>query len=366
MTSPRPLRLCGALAWLLAWRVSCEKAALSEADPGDQAALVQRAVSLHNSTGERTGRINYWLTTSALFTPSASGFDSVAVKDPSIVFYSGNWHLFYTAGGPSDYSLGYASAPKIEDLGRAPRSQLSRLRGWISAYAAAPQVFYFEPQKTWYLIFQTKDALPKRSRDPYYPMFSTNPDISDINGWSEPQALIEKDSMNAWIDFWTICDKTHAYLFYTRDQNQVMVRSTPLERFPVGWSKATTAVDNLHEAAHVYKVKGRNEYHMIFEVRNKGMRSFGLATADKLTGPWHKRSEPYATVSQFFLMNGQTSWTDVVSHGEAIRTGYDQQLDYEPKNARWLIQGMLGQDDGKRPYDKLRWSLGLIHLNGLH
>jgi len=347
------------LAWLPA--ASC-----SAAESGDEAALVQRDVSVHNrSTPYGFYHSTHWLSSSELVKPSAAGFDSVAVKDPSIVFHNGTWHLFFTARGPQEYTLGYTSAAKLEELSSSKRVQLSQLRGERFEYAAAPQVFYFEPQETWYMIFQVKD-LPKRSNDPYYPMFSTNDNISDPSGWSAPEPLVPKDSIARWIDPWVICDKTHAYLFYTRDQHDLRVRKTSLDDFPLGWGKATSALDDIHEAAHVYKVKGQDQYQVIYEERDKGNRRFGLAKAKQLSGPWHRENEPYAEVGQLLYSGEDQAWTDVVSHGEALRTGFNQELEYDPKGVRWIIQGMHGYDDGKIPYDNLRWSLGLIDLYSKH
>jgi predicted GH43/DUF377 family glycosyl hydrolase len=78
-------------------------------------------------------------------------FDELAVKDPSIVFCDGKWHLFYTARSKTEYTTAYVSAEKLTDLQSAPRSELKMIRG-VSRYGCAPQVFYFAPQCTWYLI----------------------------------------------------------------------------------------------------------------------------------------------------------------------------------------------------------------------
>lgn len=84
-----------------------------------------------------------------LFSPGPPGsFGETAVKDPSIVFAGGLWRLFYTARGGTRYSIGYAAAPSLEDLAAARRYPLPQLRGEKEDYAAAPQVFYFRPQKS--------------------------------------------------------------------------------------------------------------------------------------------------------------------------------------------------------------------------
>ena len=50
--------------------------------------------------------------------------------------------------------------------------QTPALRG----YHAAPQVFYFAPQKKWYLVYQSGP-----------PQYSTNDDIENPTGWTAPQ-----------------------------------------------------------------------------------------------------------------------------------------------------------------------------------
>jgi hypothetical protein len=171
--------------------------------------------------------------------------------------------------------------------------------------------------------------------------------------------LLQKDTSSKWIDFWIICDKTRAYLFYTEGHSSIIVRTTSLEEFPGGWSKGKKVFSDVHEAAHIYKVKGRNEYHMIYELNRRGIRSFQLATAENLTGPWEKVTDSYATGEQLRYLGDKEKWTEMVSHGEAIRTGYNQQMEYDPKGCMWLIQGIL-KTDLQGDYPSLPWKLGII------
>jgi hypothetical protein len=34
----------------------------------------------------------------------------------------------------------------------------------------------------------------------------------------------------------------------------------------------------------------------------------------------------------------------MVSHGEVLRQGYNEQMEYDAKDCRWLIQGILKKD----------------------
>lgn len=297
---------------------------------------------------------NVWSVTAPVLGPGPAGsFDEVAVKDPSIVFADGAWHVFYTARCRDEYTTGYVSAPMLDDLQSAPRRELPQIRG-RTRYGCAPQVFYFEPQRRWYLIFQTRDAN-------YQPMFSTTATLAKPESWGDPTPLIEKDAKAKWIDFWVICDESKAYLFYTQAHDGVMVRSTSIEDFPQRWGPSRKVFTNIHEAVHIYKVQGRRQYHMFYELKSENVRSFGQTMAESPTGPWTKVTDRYAIGDQLQFAGGVTPWTDMVSHGEILRTGCDQKLEYDPTHCRWLIQGLLRSDANVR-YESLPWKLGIMNL----
>jgi hypothetical protein len=295
---------------------------------------------------------NTWHVSAPILSPGPKGaFDEVAVKDPSLVFFDGMWHLFYTARSNAEYTTGYVCAKELTGLQSAARHELKMIRG-KTRYGCAPQIFFYEPQRRWYLIFQNRDAN-------YRPAFSTTTTIADPDSWSQPVPLLPKDTQAKWIDFWVICDETKAHLFYTQAHHDVIVRSTSLADFPNHWSPGKTVFDNVHEAVHVYKARDRHEFHMIYELNERGLRSFGLATAESLTGPWHKITDRYATGDQLRPTDPTNIWAEMVSHGEALRTGYDQRMEYDPNNTRWLIQA-IRKDQLKDPYPTLPWQLGLI------
>ncbi|CAN5480833.1 hypothetical protein BH11ARM2_BH11ARM2_07400 [soil metagenome] len=280
-------------------------------------------------------------------------FDETAVKDPSVVRFGRKWHVFYTARGGGRYTIGYVAAPTLAGLANAPRHLLTSIRG-RSSYGCAPQVFFFKPQKRWFLVYQTDDSN-------YQPAYSTTTKLDDPLSWSAPLPLTEKDEENKWIDFWTICDDRFAYLFYTRDHRDVMVRKTSLADFPNGWSPAQVAFTGVHEAVHVYRARGRSlRYDMFYEL-NDGTRSFGLAQATSLEGPWNSVDPKYA-VGSALRVGSSGRWTDEVSHGEILRHGFDQRLEYDAAHPKWLIQGVL-KDEYREPYPDIPWKLGLIAGN---
>lgn len=285
-----------------------------------------------------------WEITVPVLNPGPKGaFDETSVKDPSVVRHDGKWHVFYTARGNGRYSMGYVAAPDWEGLDAAPRHRLDSLHG-DRPYACAPQIFYLSSQGLWFLLFQTDGEL-------YAPEYATSPDLSPAS-WSPPKPLLAKDDKAKWIDFWTICDERHAYLFYTRDHWDAVVRKTTLAAFPHGWGPPVTAMSGVHEAVHVYRA--RDEYHLFYEMKGED-RWFGMARAASLDGPWKRVAGRYADGS---MMRGGR-WTEMVSHGELLRSANNECLEYDDENPVWLIQG-LRREDYREPYAEMPWRLGLI------
>ncbi len=71
------------------------------------------------------------------------------VKDPSIVFWQNEWHVFYTSkgrfpDGKSSSSTGYVRGRTLQDLAQAPRVEL--IQEGLPLQDAS-QVFYFRPHK---------------------------------------------------------------------------------------------------------------------------------------------------------------------------------------------------------------------------
>ena len=299
-----------------------------------------------------------WVAGPPVFTPGPEGaFDAVAVKDPSIVRHDGKWHLFYTARGQDGYSLGYAAAPALEALDKAPRHCLEQLRGKTNGYAAAPQVFYFAPDEHWYLVYQTRDSN-------YQPVYARTPDITEPGSWSRPRNLGEKKDLEKWIDFWVICDEQCAWLFYTRGHRAVYAMECPLTEFPHGFANPREVFAPVHEAVHIYRNTADGRYHMLYETRiRKDIRRFGLAVAKSLGGPWRDVTRDYATGAMLRFPEGVSRWTGEVSHGEMLRVGYDHRLEYDVRESRFLIQGMR-EEAHTGEYSELTWRLGVIERGG--
>jgi hypothetical protein len=121
----------------------------------------------------------------------------------------------------------------------------------------------------------------------------------------------------------------------------------------------------LFEGSNVYKLTGTNKYLALVEAYDGDSnyrRYFRSWTADRLDGTWTPLADTFAmsfasTANTTFTQ--QPRWTDNISHGEAIRDGYDQHLTIDPCRLQFLYQGFDPASDGA-PYNSLPWKLGLL------
>lgn len=331
-------------------------------------------------------KIHYkkWITTKPLFTArSGNWFDNIAVKDPSIVYYNGNYHLFYTAKGGiitengitcKTTTTGYACAPTLEELNEAKRFSIDAI---VGGQVVAPQIFYFEPQKLWYLIAHTWINGNPHDIEPIY---MTNPNIEDPNGWSKVKIIdTHKDFKEFWIDFWVICDEKDAYIFYANQKGSLLYMKSALEDFPNGFRKneekiCLTQTGNkdgvswkMFEAAHIYYVKKENKYLALLEANiGHKVRVIFAMVADSLNGKWTRiedsQNEFLADAStNVYNEDGSKTQLTHVSHPELIRAGYNQKLEIEDFNLKLLYQSFDSSNiPDKHDYNELPWELALM------
>jgi len=284
----------------------------------------------------------------------------VSVKDPSIVRYRGKWHLFCTVRGVErSHAIIYLTFAKWSQARQATQQVLKCHPG----YFCAPQVFYFTPQKRWYMLCQASDE----SWDPKYgPAFSSTKDITQADSWSGLTPLYENKPANIkrWLDFWVICDDSKAHLFFTSLNGKMWRAETALERFPRGWSRAVVALQaDVFEASHTYRLRGQDKYLTLIEAQHgHGWRYYKAYVADRLDGRWvplaSEKDRSFA--SMLNVEHGSQRWTDVISHGELLRAGYDEKLEADPENLRFLFQGVLNRDRASKNYGQIPWRLGIL------
>ena len=283
----------------------------------------------------------------------------VALKDPTIVFHEGRWHLFGTLRMKSGkVCMEYLNFTDWAQANAAPRAVIS----FTEKYHCAPQVFYFTPHRRWYLIYQLTDPARTPAFGPY---FSTTTDIAAVNSWTKPQPMVTNaPEKPKWIDFWVICDAEKAHLFYTSNDGKMWRRETKLTGFPLGWSAPSLALQgDIFEASHTYRLKGREQYLTIVEAQAPGRRYYQAYLADRLEGPWRGLADtlakPFAAREN---VRQSPEWTASISHGELIRTGVDERLEVDPENLRLLFQGVSEADYRGAKYGGIPWRLGLLEL----
>jgi len=307
-----------------------------------------------------------WSSTGPLIGPKNDATHSLsAIKDPSVVFVNGRYHLFATTtSSTGKYSMVYLSFTDWAQAGAATQRFLDQTPIG-TGYRAAPQIFYFAPRRLWYLIYQTgNDA-----------SYSTNPDIGNPAGWTAPRGFyggmpqIIRDNIGGgfWVDMWVICDSATCSLFSSDDNGHLYRSQTSVSAFPAGMSQPVIAMQDaarhpLWEASNVYKVAGGNQYLLIVEaIGSAGRRYFRSWTATSISGPWtalaNTQANPFAGAANVTF--GGTAWTTDVSHGEMIRSGFDQTLTISGCRMQYLYQGRDPSID-TGSYSTLPWRLALL------
>jgi hypothetical protein len=301
-----------------------------------------------------------WTSTQALVSPKNDDRKIDGIKDPSIVFQDGTYHVFASTAQSAGYNLVYFNFTDFNDANSSTFAYLDQ-SAIGTGYRAAPQVFYFEPQKLWYLVFQDGNGA-----------YSTNEDIGNPMGWSAikhfysgvPKIIEDNLEGGYWLDFWVICDAENCHLFSSDDLGRLYRSQTPISSFPEGMSEPVIAMseprkEDLFEAANVYTI-GESQYLLLVECIGSVGRYFRSWTATDIAGPW----EPLAATEENPFLGASnvefdgTVWTKDISHGEVIRTVVDQSLTITPCNMRFFYQGVDPNADTE--YNALPWRLALL------
>ena len=318
------------------------------------------------STSCELGRTLSWSASDVLMSPTSdAAHDLGAIKDPSVVFFEGRWHVFASSVSTQGaYSTLYASFADFADAPAAPLYYMDQTPGF-GGYTAAPQVFFFEPQKKWYLVFQSGP-----------PMYSTNDDINDPTKWTAPApffavtpAIITQNG-GGWLDYWVICDAASCHLFFSDNHGRWYSSKTDINEFPGGFAEPVVVMQDanagrMFEASNVYKLNGTDQYLALiesFDQTSNNRRYFRSWLSNSLDGPWlpwqASGSYPFAGPSNVSF--DATAWTQDISHGEMLRAGHDQTLAVDPCNMRYLFQGADPMAETGGDYNRIPWRLGLL------
>lgn len=335
----------------------------SAAEPATQIPLTTRSTIRADTPKLPFSTLLKWKSTDILIKPiSDETHNIVSVKDPTVVRYDNKWHVYATtANTQGNWSMVYLSFADWADAANAKPYYIDsnpNLRG----YHCAPQVFYFRPHKKWYLIFQSQQ-----------PQYSTTDDISKPETWTKPQDFFGTKPASAprlWIDYWMICDDTHAYLFFTGDNGRVYRSRTRIEDFPRGMSDPEICIEgprnDVFEGSMTYRIKGTDTYLTLVEALSPA-RYYRAWTSNTLDGEWtlvpdaDTWQKPFAGINNVTFEDGVAPWTRDISHGELIRDGYDETLTIDPKNLQFFYQGRDPAINIR--YDQLPYRLGLLTVD---
>lgn len=303
-----------------------------------------------------------WKSSGALVKPdSDERHQLVSVKDPTFVRHNDMWHIYATtANTRRQWSMVYLGFKDWPDAASAKPFYIDQNPN-LTGYHCGPQLFYFRPHQKWYLIFQSQQ-----------PQYSTTDDISKPQSWSKPVDFFAGKPASAprlWIDYWVICDDTHAYLFFTGDDGKLYRSRTTIQDFPKGMSDPEIAIEEnrniLFEGSMTYKIKGTNKYLTLVEALNPA-RFYRAFTADRLDGKWTPMptadsfDKPFAGINNVTFAEGVEPWTRDISHGELVRDSNDETMTIDPKNLQLLFQGRDPASRGE--YSQLPYQLGLLKL----
>jgi len=114
-----------------------------------------------------------WEYSAPLISPEVRDVEpSRAQKDPTVVFHEGRWHVFMTVKLPGRSAIEHCSFERWEDANDCTRTLLAVSD---SDYFCAAQVFYFRPDRKWYLVYQ----MGVEGREMMWVAYSTTTDIAD-------------------------------------------------------------------------------------------------------------------------------------------------------------------------------------------
>lgn len=312
-----------------------------------------------------------WNSSGVLISPQPDATHPVvSVKDPTVVRHHNRWVVYgTTANTAGNWSLFYTSFRDWSQAGSAPLYYLDRNPNIGTGYRAAPQLFYFAPQRKWYLVYQT--GLPSYSTadDPTRPETWTAPrNFQD----SMPDIVRDNIGNGFWLDYWVICDRVNCYLFSSDDNGHLYRAQTTVAEFPEGFDDTVIVLSDpnrfhLFEGAGVYRIRGTDTYLLMVEaIGSDGRRWYRSWTANGIDGQWtplaDTEAQPFARSTNVTFGPGGSAWTRDISHGELLRARADQTMTVDRCDLQMLYQGLDPSAGGD--YSQLPWRLGLLqHSN---
>ena len=275
-----------------------------------------------------------------------------AIKDFTHVYYNGK-HIINMTYYLNGWNSG-AIAPFATWADAAAAAQTKTSTG------VAPELMYFSPKQMW---IDSKQWCTGASF-----CYMTTSDPTNASSWALKGNLLTETitvDSKAPIDHTLICDSANCYIFYADDNGHIYRGSMPIGNFPGVFSGtklilSESVAARLFEAVEVYRIKGQQKYLMIVECGYP--RYFRAFTATDLGGTWTSlvgadvQSSPFAG-----KVNVTNGWSDDISHGDIVRSTYDETKTIDPCNLQMLYQGYKSgttvSSYGLTPY-----ALGLLTL----
>ena len=250
-----------------------------------------------------------------------------AVKDPSVVYDDGKWHVFMSYKSQGHTGMEYVGFDKWENADKSPRTIL---RSATATTTAPPRSFFTSPEE---MVPRLSDGRFTGSKKMWL-AYSTTTTIADPTSWTKAQPMLDGSATDprkeGGIDYWMISDDQRAYFFYTNDHGMLWRMWTPLKDFPNGLDHPEVALGRgtlVQGRPDAHRLKGANQYLAIIEARGHGdHRYFKAYVADRLDGKWtglaDTEANPFAG-AETFPPQGEVSsgpTTSATANSSATRT----------------------------------------------
>jgi len=273
----------------------------------------------------------------------------LAIKDFTMVRYN-NQYIVYMTYTPQGGGFKGAYMAPFSDVSKAGDAAQAIMPNNLPG--VAPELIYFTPKNTW--VYTTQWC----STGSFCYTTGSDPTKPTTFAAQTKSLLTENITPNAPIDQVVICDDNNCYLFYADDKGNIYRGSMAKGSFPgnfTGTKKILSETDaaKLFEAVEVYKLKGQKKYLMIVECGYP--RYFRAFTATDLAGTWTPIANTINAATPFAGPKNVTNgWSNDISHGEIVRTGYDEYREIDPCNLEMIYQGLTGSGD----YNSLPYKMG--------
>jgi hypothetical protein len=283
--------------------------------------------------------------------PVASPKNSwVSIKDFTHVVYNGMHYVHMTHYTTTWQSSTMAPFANWADADAAKQTS--------SSTGVAPELMYYTPKKVW---INSKQWCSGGSFCWMEATDITKPSTFALKGNLLTETITD-DKMSP-IDHTLICDDDKCYIFYADDNGRIYSGSMPKANFPGTFTGTKKILQDtktrLFEAVQVYKLKGQKKYLMIVECA--WTRYFRAFTATDLGGTWTSLVGADTEAKPFAGKNNVTGgWSNDISHGDIVRSTYDEYREIDPCNLQMVYQGYKSPFSGD--YGMIPYQMGLLTL----